>query len=92
MKWINKENGPLCFCGVPTFVSVADDGQADLVCIFHEKAEGALFPLPTDGRPENWPNLTDEEVDVIMLQGQKEADTREPTDEDEHSVPSRTLN
>lgn len=94
MKWIDKENGPLCFCGMPTFVSVANDGHADLVCIFHEQQQGALFTLPTNGRPENWPNLTDQEVDEIMLKGNKEQEARdeEENDEGEHNIPSKMLN
>jgi hypothetical protein len=94
MKWIDKEKGPLCFCGMPTFVSVADDGEADLVCIFHEREAGALFHLPTDGRTENWPDLNDQEVDVIMLKGMEEQTTKDgqESNEDKHSVPSRTLN
>lgn len=91
MKWTDKEEGPACFCGLPTIVLVAENGDANLVCMFHERDTGASFPLPKDKRPENWPNLSDEEVDKVMLEGQAEYDAKEHH-EDEHSVSSRTLN
>ena len=91
MKWIDKEEGPACFCGLPTIVMVADNGDANLVCIFHDKDEGASFPLPKDKKPENWPDLSDEDVDKVMLEGQAEFNAKD-TDEDEHSVSPRTIN
>lgn len=76
-KWIDKERGPECFCGMPTGVYVSSDGQASLLCIFHEKEAGALFPLPKDGRPDNWPDISREELNAIMKQGSEEDDAGE---------------
>ena len=36
-----------------------------------------FFPLPKDKRPDNWPNLTDEEVDQVMHAGQIELEAKE---------------
>jgi hypothetical protein len=71
-KWIDKEHGPECFCGMPTGVYVDSDGKAGLLCIFHEKEAGAIFPLPKDGRPDNWPNIPREELNEIMKRGSEE--------------------
>ncbi len=72
-KWI-KEKGPECYCGMPTGVHVDEDGKAWLLCIFHTNEAGAMFPLPKDGRPDNWPEVTPEELNAIMLKGQEEDD------------------
>jgi hypothetical protein len=77
MKWIHDEKGPACFCGRPTFVFVKESGEAYLICLVHEGKAGALFPLPVDGRPDEWPNLVDKDVDAIMVRGQKEFDLKE---------------
>ena len=77
MNWKDKEKGPECFCGMPTFVHVDKDGRADLVCMFHSRDAGAMFPLPKNGRPDNWPNLSIKEVDDVMMQGQAEEERRE---------------
>jgi hypothetical protein len=76
MKWTDKEEGPACFCGMPTVVTVAENGAASLVCLYHEADRGALFPLPRDKRPDNWPRLTEDEVDMVMFEGQDEADSK----------------
>lgn len=68
-KWIDKEEGPECFCGMPTAVYVREDGEANLLCIFHSYDAGALFPLPKDGKPDNWPNISREELNALMKQG-----------------------
>jgi hypothetical protein len=47
-----------------------------LICILHTKAAGASFPLPSV-RPDNWPDLSDEEMFACMEQGANEADARE---------------
>lgn len=80
-KWIDKEKGPECFCGMPTGVWVSGD-DAELVCIFHEKEAGAMFPLPYDGRPDNWPDIPREELNALMKQGAEEAMAKESDDED----------
>lgn len=64
MNWTDKEPGPDCFCGFPTVV-VLYEGRADLLCFFHTNEAGAMFPLPEE-RPENWPNLSDEEIDDLI--------------------------
>ena len=71
MKWIHGEQGPSCYCGQPTVVAVNELGEADLLCYFHEKDSGAVFPLPSV-KPEKWPHLTDEELDEVMFNGQDE--------------------
>ena len=76
-KWIDREKGPECFCGMPTGVIVHQDGTADLLCIMHTYEAGAMFPLPTDGRPDNWPDIPREELNALMKQGAEEADARE---------------
>lgn len=76
-KWIDKERGPECFCGMPTGVYVDSDGRASLLCIFHDKEAGALFPLPKDGRPDNWPDIPREELNAIMKRGSEEDDAGE---------------
>lgn len=91
MKWVDKEEGPSCYCGMPTVV-VVENGEANLLCIFHTQSAGALFPLPEE-RPDNWPNLNDDELDQVMLKGQEELDAKESKNEkDEPSLPSGTLN
>lgn len=71
--WIDKEKGPECFCGMPTSVYVTDDdGKAWLMCIFHEYEAGAMFPLPKDGRPDNWPEIPREELNALMKRGSEE--------------------
>ena len=71
-KWIDKEHGPECFCGMPTGVYVDSDGKAGLLCIFHDTEAGAIFPLPKDGRPDNWPDISREELNEIMKRGSEE--------------------
>jgi hypothetical protein len=71
-KWIDKEKGPECFCGMPTGVYVDSDGKACLLCIFHDREAGAMFPLPKDGRPDNWPDIPREELNAIMKRGSEE--------------------
>ena len=73
--WV-KEKGPRCYCGCPTWVEPDLGGGAVLICIFHTKEAGASFPLPS-ARPDNWPNLSDEEMIACMDQGAREADARE---------------
>lgn len=91
MKWTDKEEGPTCYCGMPTVVVVDEDGNADLLCLFHSSEAGAIFPLPRDKRPDNWPHLTDNEVDVVMAEGQLEYD-KDDDNEEQRSLPPRTLN
>jgi hypothetical protein len=76
-EW-TKEKGPACFCGGPTWVEPWPEG-AELVCLLHTKAAGASFPLPA-ARPDNWPDLTREELHAFMTQGAKEAEEREVAD------------
>ncbi len=76
-KWVDKEKGPECFCGCPTMVSMFEDGRAVLLCIFHTGPEGAMFPLPNDGRPDSWPNVTHEEMQKLVDQGIAEEEALE---------------
>ena len=79
-KWIDKEHGPECFCGSPTSVYLSSDDTAGLVCIFHDTDAGALFPLPKDARPDNWPNITREELNMLMKLGSEQDDAKETDD------------
>jgi hypothetical protein len=75
-KWIDHEKGPECFCSMPTGVIVHEDGTADLLCIMHTYEAGAMFPLPAE-RPDNWPDLSREELNALMIKGAEEADARD---------------
>jgi len=55
-----------------TSVYVDEDGKAGLLCIFHKREEGAIFPLPREARPDNWPDITNEELDALMKLGAEE--------------------
>jgi hypothetical protein len=79
-KWIDKEKGPECFCGMPTGVYVNSDGEAGLLCIFHDTEAGAIFPLPKDARPDNWPDIPREELNALMKLGSEQADAEETED------------
>lgn len=72
MSWVSGEKGPQCFCGMPTSVMLYDDGSAGLLCIFHRYEAGAIFPLPTNGKPDNWPNLTNDEIKSLVEAGMAE--------------------
>lgn len=83
-QWINKEKGPTCFCGMPTCVIVSEDGnQVDLMCLFHTSLEGAMFPLPKDGRPDKWPDMTNEEMCALVDAGIEEQEEEENLEENE---------
>lgn len=83
MNWINKEKGPQCFCGMPTSVCVSEDGKINyLLCIFHTSAAGAMFYLPTNGRPEHWPNVTHDEMVALTKAGHAEYVPPNLSDED----------
>jgi hypothetical protein len=72
-EWKNGEAGPACYCGKPTFVSFDPDTQKpQLMCLFHKPTEGTYFALPQE-KPDNWPDLTDEELDSCMFKGEEEA-------------------
>ena len=70
-EWV-KEKGPECFCGMPTMVHVDDDGKAWLLCVFHTNEAGAMFPLPKNGRPDDWPDSPREAINEIMKRGSEE--------------------
>jgi hypothetical protein len=73
MEWKHGEKGPRCFCGSPTNIMIDDkSGEVNLLCLTHTSLAGALFPLPKDDRPENWPTLTDEEMIVLVDKGYEE--------------------
>jgi len=75
-EWQDKEPGPECTCGCPTFVS-AQEGQLPMfVCILHSWDAGVCYPLPKE-RPENWPNLTNEELTVLVNKGFEEHEIAE---------------
>lgn len=70
MNWTHGEAGPECFCGMPTGIVLSADGKrVDLLCFCHTYEAGAMFPLPLNGRPDNWPNLTNDEIKELVDQG-----------------------
>jgi hypothetical protein len=69
-EWVDREAGPECVCGWPTFVHL-HEGQASLICFGHTKEEGASFPLPKV-KPEKWPGLDHNEMAALVSQGMKE--------------------
>ena len=83
MNWVNGEKGPQCFCGMPTGVSVSENGKlVYLLCIFHTNAAGAMFSLPTNGKPEHWPNVTHDEMKELVKAGNAEHQFNEEVEED----------
>lgn len=76
LEWQDKEPGPECTCGAPTFVSVSEGNLPIFICIFHTYEAGACFALPKD-RPENWPNLTNDEIKELVDRGIKEHELEE---------------
>lgn len=76
-EWQDREKGPECFCGAPTCVVVSKDGRVDLLCFFHTYEAGAMFPLPRNDRPENWPNLTSDEMSALVDKGIEEQKAEE---------------
>lgn len=73
MSWVNGEKGPKCFCGMPTNVTIYEGGKTvNLICIFHRYESGAVFPLPANGKPEHWPNLTNDEMKLLVEAGSLE--------------------
>ncbi len=69
--WIDREKGPTCSCGWPTFV-IELGNRYGLMCFFHTKAEGAMFSLPSI-RPDDWSSeMPQERVREVVLQGEKE--------------------
>lgn len=78
MKWTHGEEGPTCFCGQPTHIMVGEEGgEVNLLCFAHTQFAGALFPVPRDKRPDTWPNLTDDEMIVLVNEGYADQDTQE---------------
>lgn len=75
-EWQDKEPGPECTCGCPTFVSVLEGHLPMFICFMHTYEAGACFPLPKD-RPENWPNLTNDEIKELVDRGIKEHELAE---------------
>lgn len=73
--WTDREPGPNCYCGMPTCVVIVDD-LPSLMCIFHSRDSGTMFPLPK-GRPAKWPEMTDEEMKALVDQGIAEHDAAE---------------
>ncbi len=66
--WVHGEKGPQCFCGSSTHVWISDN-EVFLMCLLHTPKEGVLFPLPPE-KPDNWPNLSDEEMQNLFVKGQ----------------------
>jgi hypothetical protein len=92
MDWKHGEKGPRCFCGNTTNVVVDEkSGEVNLLCLLHTKMAGAIFPLPKSGRPDKWPEMTDEEMIVLVDKGYEEQDGAEPGVFSEIAVPDEAL-
>ncbi len=74
--WTDKEAGPQCTCGWPTVVSITEGRLPILWCFGHTKEEGAWWPLPSE-KPENWPNLSNEEMQTLIEKGEAEHNEKE---------------
>ena len=74
--WVNTEPGPTCKCGWPTAVSVSKGRLPILWCFGHTKEAGAMWPLPND-KPGNWPNLSDEEMQALIVKGEAQHKEKE---------------
>lgn len=72
MNWVDGEIGTKCDCGRDMKVLV-DMYGIGLACIYHKDAS-LVFPLPKN-RPNNWPKLTEAEVQALCIKGQEEADS-----------------
>lgn len=86
MEWKHGEAGPVCFCGLPTVVSLKDEFgnvSVNLVCLFHTASAGAIFPLPKE-KPANWPSMTDTEMHALIDQAYIERDGQVPTNIDDN--------
>ena len=68
--WTDGEEGPKCCCGWPTRVSIVD-GKPMLWCFGHSDEAGAWWPLPPE-KPDNWPNLTGDEMESLIESADKE--------------------
>jgi hypothetical protein len=66
-QWIDGESGPTCLCGWPTIVTVTETGPV-LLCFGHSKHAGRSWRLPKE-RPDNWPDLTDDEMETVIREG-----------------------
>lgn len=71
-SWTNGEKGPKCFCGMTTTVMVDKSGEVNLLCLTHIGEHGALFPLPKNFRPQQFPYLSDEDMTTLVDQGFQE--------------------
>ena len=69
--WQDGEVGPTCFCGSPMVVHFNKEKKASLICICHSTSGAASFPLPKK-KPECWPKLTENEVRILIKEGEKE--------------------
>jgi hypothetical protein len=73
MIWQNGEKGPTCTCGWPTTVMLlTEDGrqQARLLCIGHTKAEGASWALPSERKPDGWPDtVSGADMEALIQEG-----------------------
>lgn len=68
-EWRDREPGPDCYCGRGRGVVLVREGELpELLCIFHTNQEGAVFCLPKE-RPENWPDLNNDEMQVLIEEG-----------------------
>jgi hypothetical protein len=57
---------------------ISEDGKrVDLLCFFHTSESGAMFPLPSKDRPEHWPNVTSDEMTILVNKGIEEQKVEE---------------
>ena len=80
-SWKDKEKGPICSCGNPTCI-LFDEDRPMLLCLFHRQAEGSMWYLPME-KPDNWLNLSNQEMFDLIKKGEKEYDQSQSTRETE---------
>lgn len=74
MNWKNNEIGPICFCGLPTCIKI-DNNNITLICLMHPGLTAICYPLPQN-KPDNWPDLSDEEMEKLVDKGFEERDMK----------------
>lgn len=66
----DRQKGPDCLCGDPTFVVFLPDTKGyGLMCLFHTNAEGVMFSLPSEP-PPSWPeNMSPDALSALFDRG-----------------------
>lgn len=73
VAWLDTERGPMCACGLLTYVSFVNvtGGKLPVLVCFAHGGVGAHFCLPLE-RPTSWPNLSAHDLIVLIDRGIEE--------------------